>query len=107
MKSIKREHHVRLKEALAVAYREKEKAEVGELWQVRVMGHIRSLGSLYSQTSYLGLFERFVWQLVPVACVLVLLLGVAVTQLDLISDYEIVKMFMEDPADFSLLALYK
>jgi hypothetical protein len=105
MNSIKKIHHIRLKKALAVAYREKEKAEVGDLWQVRVMEHIRSLGPLYSQTSYLERFERLVWQLAPVACVLVVLLGVVITQLELVSDYEIVKMFIEDPADFSLLAL--
>jgi hypothetical protein len=105
MNSIKKKHHIRLKKALAVAYREKEKAEVGDLWQVRVMEHIRSLGPLYSQTSYLERFERLVWQLAPVACVLVVLLGVVITQLELVSDYEIVKMFIEDPADFSLLAL--
>ena len=107
MKSIRKKHRIRLRKALAVAYREKEKAEVGELWQVRVMGHIQSLGTLYSQTSYIELFGRFVWQLAPMAFVLVVLLGAIVTQLELVSDYEIVKMFMEDPADLSLLALYK
>jgi len=107
MKSIRKKHRIRLRKALAAAYREKEKAEVGELWQVRVMGHIQSLGPLYSQTSYLERFERFVWHLAPVACVLVVLLGVGITQLELVSDYEIVKMFIEDPADFSLLALYE
>jgi hypothetical protein len=107
MKSIHKEHHSRLKKVLAAAYREKEKTEVGELWQVGVMGHIGSLGLLYPRTSYLELFGRLVWRLAPAACVLILLMGVAVTQLDLIPEYEIVNMFMEDPADFSLMASFE
>lgn len=105
MKSIKKEDHIKLRKAFTAAYREKEKAEVGELWQTRVMDHIRSLSSLCPVTSYLELFERFVWRLAPIACVLVLVLGAALVKLDFVSDYEIAKMFIEDPADWSLLAI--
>lgn len=106
MKPLTHQDHVKLRRALASAYRDKEDAEVDDLWQVRVMGHIRSLSPSYSMTSYLELFQRFIWQLAPVAFVLVLLLGIVVSKVDFISDYEIVKMFIDDPADFSLLALY-
>ncbi|UCF83769.1 MAG: hypothetical protein JSV50_21845 [Desulfobacteraceae bacterium] len=106
MKSIKEEDFVKLRKALAAAYREKEKTEVDELWQSRVMGHIRNLGPLYPKTGYFELFQGLVWRFAPVACALVLLLGAAVAQLDFVSDYELAKIFIEDPADFSLLALY-
>ena len=105
MKSIKKESQMKLRNAFATAYREKEKGEVGELWMARVMGHIRSLGPLYPETSYLELFQQFVWRITPVACVLVLLLSAALTQVDFVSDYEFARMLIEDPADFSLLAL--
>jgi hypothetical protein len=106
MNSIKKKGHIKLRKALAAAYREKEKVEVGELWQVRVMGRIQDLGSPYPKTSFFELFQRFVWRLAPVACILVLLLGTALTQLNFVSDYEMAEMFIEDPADFSLFALY-
>ena len=105
MKSIKKEDLIKLRKALATAYHEKEKAEADELWLARVMGHIRSLGPLYPKTSFFEMFQGFVWRLVPVACILVLLLGAAITQLDIVSDYELTKVFLEDPADYTLLAL--
>lgn len=105
MKTIKREDHVKLRKALASAYRKKESAEVGDSWQVKVMEHIRNLDAFYPQPSYLDLFQRLVWQLAPVACVLALILGIVLSQVDYIRDYEIAKMFIEDPANYSLLAL--
>ena len=105
MNSIKHEDHVKLKKALASAYREKENAEVGDLWRVKVMEHIRNLDPFHTQSSYLDLFQRLVWQLVPVACVLLLILGMVLSQVDFMTDYIIAKMFIEDPANYSLLAL--
>ena len=54
MKSIKKEDFIKLRKALAIAYRERDKAEVGELWQSRVMGHIRNLGPLYPKKAILS-----------------------------------------------------
>lgn len=105
MKFIKKEDHTKLRKALAAAYREREKAEVGGLWQSRVMGHIRSLGPVHSHGRYLEPFERLFWRLVPLACILILVLGVAITKLDFVSEYELSKILMEDPADFDLLTL--
>jgi hypothetical protein len=102
MKSMKKEDHFRIRKVLAAAYREKEKAVVGDLWQTRVMGHIRSLGPLYPATSYLEFFERFVWRLAPVACALILILAAIFMQMDFISEYEMAKIFFDDPADISL-----
>lgn len=104
MKTIKKEDHFKLRETLAVAYREKEKTEVDALWQVKVMGRIRNMGPHY-RASYIELFQRLVWQLSPITSVLLLILGITITQIDFISDYEIAKLFMEDPAAYSLLLL--
>ncbi len=104
MKTIKKEDHVKLRKTLAVAYREKEKTEVDALWQIKVMGRIRNVGPHY-RASYIELFQRLVWQLSPITSALVLILGVSITQIDFVSDYEIVKLLMEDPAAYSLLVL--
>ena len=106
MKSVKKEALIKLRKALASSYREKEHAEVDGLWQGRVMGHIRSLGPLTPKTNFFEPFQRLVWRLTPVTCVLILLLGAALVQLDSVSDYELSNMFIEDPTDFSLVALY-
>ena len=105
MKSIKHEDHVKLRKALASAYRKKENAQVSDLWQVKVMEHIRNQGPFHIPPSYLDLLQRLVWQLAPVACVLVFILGMVLSRVDFMTDYVIAKMFIEDPADYSLLAL--
>lgn len=106
MKSLKNDAHLKMRKVLAEAYREKENVEVGELWQARVMGHIRSLGPLYPVTSYLQLFEGFVWRLAPVACVLILILAAIFIHMDFISEYEMARIFFEDPVDFSLFVAF-
>ena len=105
MKSIKKEHFLKLIKVLAAAYHGKEKVETDELWQARVMGHIRDLGPLHPLSGYLDLLQGLVWRIAPVACILVLLLGIAMTQIDFVSDYELAKMIAEDPADFTMLVL--
>ena len=105
MKSIKKEDLIKLRDAFATTYREKEKIEVDERWQVRVMDHIRSLDPLYPKTNFFEVFQRFLWRLAPIACALILLLGAALSQLDTVSDDELTKVFLEDPADYTLLAL--
>jgi len=105
MKSLKHQDHVKLRTALASVYHEKENAEVGDLWQVKVMEHIRNLDLYHTRPSYLDRFQRLVWQLVPLACVLVLILGMVLSRVDFMTDYVIAKMFIEDPANYSLLAL--
>ncbi len=102
MKSMKKEAHFKIRKVLTSAYHEKEKAQVGDLWQTRVMAHIKSLGPLYPATSYLEFFERFVWRLAPVVCVLLLILAAIFIRMDFISEYEMAKIFFEDPADISL-----
>lgn len=106
MKSFKG-NHIKLKKALITAYHEKEKAEVGELWQMKVMSHIRSLGPLTSKTNYFELLEQFVWRFAPVACLLILILAICIIKLDPISDYEMARAFIDDPVDFTLLQLFE
>jgi len=99
---MKKEDHFKIRRVLAAAYREKENAVVGELWQNRVMSHIRSLGPLSPAASYLEFFERFLWRLAPIAGALILILAAIFMQMDFISEYEMAKILFDDPADFSL-----
>ena len=98
---MKKEDHFKIRKVLTAAYHEKEKALVGDLWQTRVMAHIKSLGPLYPVRSYFEFFERFVWRLAPVVCILLLILAAFFIHMDFISEYEMAKIFFEDPADIS------
>jgi hypothetical protein len=105
MESIQHRDHAKLRKAFAAAYRKKENAAGGDLWRIKVMAQIRTLGPFYPRPDYLDLFQGLIWRLVPAACVLLLLLGLVLSRFDFMTDYVAAKMFTEDPANYSLLAL--
>lgn len=92
--------------AFKTAHQEKEKIQVTDNWQMRVMSLIRDKAGNDFGISFYDLFQQFVWRLVPVTCVLALLLGILLTQVDFLSDYEMVKLFINDPSDLSMLSIY-
>jgi len=102
MKWLKRDH-TRLKKLLIRAYHEKEKPDVDELWQISVMRHIRSLGPVRSERGYVGLFEQSVWRLAPVTGLLILILIALLLTLDFMPDYEMAKIFIDDPVEFTVV----
>jgi hypothetical protein len=106
MESIEIKDLAKVFKALASAYSRREDAEVGGTWwEARVMGHIRSLDTLYPTMSYIELYQQFLWRLVPVAFLLSLALVVLIARMDFISDYELAKIFTSDPKDFIVLAM--
>jgi hypothetical protein len=106
MESIKRSDLERVLKALASAYFRREKAEVGDTWlEARVMGRIRNLNPFYLRTSYFEFFQQFLWRFAPVACVLAVTLAVIIIRMDFLSDYELAKIFINDPKDFIVLAM--
>ncbi len=96
-------HHMKLKDALTAAYHEKEKAEISDLWQTKTMGRVRRLGSPGYKTGYLMNFEQLVWRLAPVACTLILIFSVCLLNIDFAQEYEMAKLFIDDPVEYSFV----
>ncbi|MDY6837415.1 MAG: hypothetical protein SWH78_05515 [Thermodesulfobacteriota bacterium] len=96
--------HTRLTEALVAAYREKEKVQVDAKWETSVMSHIRRLGPIHSQGVSLQVFERYVWRFAFTTCLLILILTAASIRGEFNPEYEIARVFMEEPTRLSLLA---
>ena len=46
------------------------------------------------------------WRFAPVACVLILMLTLCIINLDLVPEYEMVKLFVEDPIEFSYVQMF-
>lgn len=89
----------KLREALTAAYREREVVSTGELWEARVMGHVRSLGVAASPANFSALFGRFVWRFAPVACILIVTLAIGLANLNYAPEYEMAATFMTDPIE--------
>ena len=93
----------RLKKALAEAHHAKEMTDVHELWNTRVMSHIRRLGSLGPKTNFLAQLEALVWRFAPVACILIVALAVCMMRIDFVSEHAIATMLINDPVEFVLI----
>lgn len=92
--------------AFKTAHREKEKICVRESLKADVMNLIRGKIRDDYSAGFFDLFQQFLWKLAPVTCVLALLLGILLSRIDVASDYEFVKLFINNPSDMSLLSLY-
>ena len=96
----------KIRETLGVAYREKKPVPTGELWETRVMGHIRSLGAPVPAASFSTIFGRFVWRFAPVACILIVVLTIGLANLDYAPEYELTTTFMTDPIESTFEQLW-
>lgn len=92
--------------ALRTSYHKKENVHVNDHWQSRVISRIRMMDLKNGNNDFFELFQQFVWKIAPVTGVLVILLGIAMTRIDFLSDYELSKIFIYDPSDLSFFSLF-
>ena len=64
------------------AYDDKETPQIQKTWRAETMRRIRQLPSLNEATS-LFLFERIVWRMAPVSATLIILISMALINLDM------------------------
>ena len=103
MKKLSKDRLEKLRKAFSVAYYERENVEVSQDWATGVMSQIRAIGWLDAGAGYLELLESMIWRYAPVACLLILILGVVIIRFDLVSEYSTVQLFIDDPLDYSFL----
>jgi hypothetical protein len=96
----------KLKKEFQAAYHEKEKTKIGDEWQMSVMNRIRRIGPLPAGTDYFALFSQTVWRFAPVAGILILVLAVSLIKLDFIPGNELVRIFFENPMEFTLEQIF-
>jgi len=95
------------RQILTKAYFEKENLPIKNGWQDDVMRHIRSLEhhgkKIRKEISNFIIFEQYLWKFAPVACVLALMLSIYIFQADFQTEYELAKIFLNDPLEFNLI----
>ena len=98
----------RLGQALRQAFYEKRRSEIkpSEFWIVGIMSEIRRVGRLNAESDFWTAFERMIWKFIPAAVALVLLLGVAFTQIDPVPDNIVADIYNEANLDSALYAFY-
>lgn len=89
-----------LRKVLRAAYREKDAVHVDDLWQAKVMSHIRNLGPMNFRMDFSAIFRRLAWRLTPAVCFLILILFVVLINFDFTPEYELTKVYMTDTVTF-------
>ena len=100
---LNKDHYEKLKNALTSAYREKEKSEVGDLWQIKAMSRIRRIGPLDSKTGYLMNLEQLLWRFAPLACALIFIFSIYLFNIDFGRECEMTQMFLDDPVEYAFV----
>ncbi|HNU70187.1 MAG TPA: hypothetical protein PKL48_00560 [Thermodesulfobacteriota bacterium] len=88
---------------LRKAYQGRKPVPVGEEWKRSVLRHIRSLEPFSGQPSLWELFGNVVWRFAPVTCALILMVCVGTASIDFVPEYEMAKVYLDNPVEFSLL----
>jgi len=100
-----KKNHVRLRKALTAAYHEKACIEPGEQWDRAIMSHIRRLGPLHSEISFM-LFNRFVRRFAAAACFMILFLSIYIAYMGFQPEYEMANVFINDPIEFTFMQYF-
>jgi len=94
----------KLEEILIKRHSKKETVKISEAWQAKVMSHIRRLEPVNKTRQDNSLiFEQFLWRFAPVASALIVILVAVMLTFDFVSEYEMAKIFIDDPIEFSLV----
>jgi len=96
----------KLKELLGQAYRARERMEVGARWQKSLMARVREIGPFQPTTRFLLTFERFVWRLAPVVCLLALVLIAAFVEIEVASWEDPIQLFVNGAEESMLSNLF-
>ena len=96
----------KLKELLGGAYRARERMEVGAQWQKGLMARVREIGPFQPETQFLPTFERFVWRLAPVVCLLALVLIAAFIEIEVASWEDPIQLFVNGAEESMLSSLF-
>jgi hypothetical protein len=88
--------HEKVINTLKTAYHDQDTPEVGGQWQQDVMRDIRRFGPLRPEANGYSLYAQFLWRAVPVLSMLILIVGGLVANLDVMSEYELGNLFIDD-----------
>ena len=94
------DREAQLREALRTAYQNRGAMDLDDLWQAKVMAHIRSLKSTDYQMDFSMIFNRFIWRFTPVVCLLIIMLTAVLVKFDFTPEYELTRGYITDTVQF-------
>ena len=96
-----------LRQVLRRAYQDREKVEVTDQWQEEVMRRVRNTGPIEATPSFLLMFERLVWRLAPVICLLILGLTLLLSSVNFAPGDDAVQLLMNGTEEPTLVQFFE
>jgi hypothetical protein len=98
----------KVEKVLKAVYRRREKAAPQGLdprWRVEVLRQIKTQ-SPETEPPLAWLFQQYIWRLAPVACALILAMGLWMTQTGLNPELDLVALSLDNPVGVNLIASF-
>lgn len=89
----------KLKTLFRIAYLKEEDIPVSDYWRQQTMDRIRSLTPEPVRQGFAATFEPFVWRLAPITLAIIVILSIALSNFDLVSDAEVFRLFSYELED--------
>ncbi len=93
-------HKAKIQKAFAAAHADREQPPASTAWEAEVMRALQRNALPESPSGIVLFMNRHLWQIVPVACALILVLSAILVNLDVSLEYELAQGFMADPVAF-------
>ena len=90
----------KMRTAFVALSRLRKSPDLDESWEKGVMSHLRTLGRQGFQNGSEEQFQRLAWRLIPVACLMIFILGFILAQVDFFPEYEMARQFIENPTGY-------
>lgn len=98
----------KIEKALKAVYRQRGEAAPPSLdprWRADILRQIRTLRP-DTDPPVLWLFQQYIWRLAPVACALILAMGLWMMQTGLNPELDLVALFLDNPVSINLIASF-
>ncbi len=90
----------KMKIIFSLLSRARKPPNLDHAWQEKVMNHVRVLETPAMEKGFEEQFRRIAWHLIPSACLVILLLALALTTVDFFPEYEMARQFIEEPTGY-------
>jgi len=87
------------KKLFRITYRDEEDIPISDSWRQQTMNRIRGLDLEPVRQGFGAFFEPFVWRLAPVTLAMILILSIALSNFDLVSDADVFRLFSYELED--------
>ncbi len=103
--------YLNAEKALSVAYNEKNNQVIDALkderWGVKTMSRIKRIGPHNTQINFFELFGAALWRCAPVACTVIVLLSLVISNIGVFPEEQIAKLYVKESVTHEFIQIFR